>query len=294
VPAISKKSDAPKVITGGKYTNTEGLTLADSDFETSDTVKWQCNALIYGKAGEGKTSFATMFAPQPVALINFDNRDTHAVRRAREDGRVVHRVHIPYASKDVTNLDEAEAKKIGGAAMDKVVKNFEIAVRESQRGNIRTICIDTGTEYSEIVTLAVRGGLGKANDYGKSKDLINRAWWHIFNTAREGNAHLLVLARDKEIWAGGEPTGRYTLRGPEVMIDGVDWAGWMRLKKAGGGLGGKTVKKIKKFELEIVKAGVNIEQLGEVYAEEQWGDLGGPFVYASLLQYEGSDVEDWM
>lgn len=292
---VTKKADAPKSSgRGAKYENTDGLTLADSDFVFEElAAKWQCNALLFGAASSGKTSFATMFAPHPVVTINFDNRDTHAIRKAREGGRSIGRIHVPYTAKDVTNLDEVEAKRIGESAMGQVVKNFEIAVRESQRGNVRTICIDTGTEYSEIVTLAIRGGLGKANDYGRSKDMINRVWWHMFNTAREGNAHLLILARDKEIWNGGEPTGRYTFRGPEVMIDGVDWAGWMRLKKAGGGLGKKAVKVTKDFELEITKAGINIAELGEVYTKETWEALGGPFCCACVMQYEGSDVEDW-
>jgi hypothetical protein len=56
---------------------------------------------------------------------------------------------------------------------------------------------------------------------------------------------------------------------------------------------GKVKKKTKEFELEIVKAGVNIEQLGEVYTAQEWEEFGGPFVYACMMQYDGSDPEDW-
>jgi hypothetical protein len=287
-----KGKGAPQATTAAARRD-KNETLEDSDFEILEQPRWQCNALIFGRAGEGKSTFPLMYAPHPVAQINFDNRDRHAVRKALEAGRKVLRTHIPYSSTDVTGLDETEAMKVGRTAMDKVVKNFEIAVRESQRGNVRTISIDTGTEYNEIVTIAVRGHLGKANDYGRSKDHINRAWWHIFNTAREGNAHLIVLARDREIWGGSEPSGVFTFRGPEVMNDGVDWAAQIRLKRAKVVAGSKVKKTTKEFELFITKAGVNIAELGEVYSQEDWDAYGGPFVMACVNQYDGSEPADW-
>lgn len=293
---IVKKKPGTRPSSGSSSSDSSGFglsavggTLADSDFELDEDVKRQTIALVFGRNGEGKTTFVTEYAPGPIAYINFDNRDKEAIRKAREKGRTILRTHVPYDA-DVVKLGEEAAKSFGQAAVDKVVRNFEIAVRESQRGNVRTICLDTGTEYSEIVTLAVRGGLGKANDYGRSKDLINRAWWYLFGLAREGNAHLIVLARDKELWSANEPTGRYTFRGPDVMADGVDWAGQIRLKTSGIG---KKKQKLKEFELHITKAGVNIEQLGEVYDKDIWDEMGGPFVTACVLQYEGSDVEDW-
>lgn len=262
----------------------------DSDFTSDDEIQYQSNVMIFGKGGEGKSTLVTMYAPEPVAVISFDGRAKEPVREARKVGRTIHHTYIPFDAKDILKLDEANAAKLCRETMDRVVHNYEIAIRESQKGNVRTICFDTGTEYDQIVTIAIRGHLDKANDYGRSKNLINQAWWHIFNTARQGNAHLVVLARDKEIWGGSEPTGRFTFRGPEVMYDGVDWVGNIRLKAEGKG---KVKRKTKEFELEIVKAGVNIEQLGEVYTKEEWEDFGGPFVYACVMQYDGSSPEDW-
>lgn len=264
------------------------LSLAGSDFTILKEPKKQANVLLFGDGGTGKTTFCTMYAPQPIAMINFDKRSHHAVVKAQKQGRIIAHAAIDTPA-NISRLPDEAARKIGQAALDKVIKNFEWAVVESQKGNIRTICLDTGTEYSEIISLAIRGRVDRVkSDYGKSKDLINREWWRLFNLAREGSAHLIVLSRAKAVWQNNEPTGRFTFRGPEVMFDAADWAGQIRLKKQKRGVA------IKEFEIEIHKAGINIEELGEVYTKEEWEYLGGPFVYACYKQfYETSTLEDW-
>ncbi len=286
---------------------------AGSDFTIIDAPKKQTTCLIFGDGGVGKTTFVTGYAPHPIAFINFDHRAYHAVSKASQTGRRVLYTHIDVPA-NISKMDEEAAKKIGRAAVDKFFKNFEWAVRESQRGNVRTIGIDTGTELGELFNLAIKGRPGgKSKDYGQSKDWTNRQWWQLFNTAREGNAHLVVLSRAKAIWENSEPTGYFTYRGPEVMFDAVDWAAQVRLARkvgvsrgggggviGGGGLIGKSggggsksgSSAPKEFELEIVKAGVTIDELGEVYSSRDWEDLG-PFVYSCMLQYPGTLPEDW-
>jgi hypothetical protein len=262
--------------------------IAGSDFEILGTPKRQANAVIFADAGNGKTTLATMYAPHPVAIINFDRRADYAVAKAIKAGRKIYHTRVDLPA-NITKMQDMEARKLGQAAVSKVIRNFELAVRASEKGDVRTICIDTGTEYSEILRVAITGKVDAVKgDYGKSKDLINREWWRLFNLAREGNAHLIVLSRAKAIWKDNEPTGRFTFRGPEVMGDAADWVGQMRVKakKVKGGTDNK-------FEMEITKAGIDISQLGEVYTSEMWEPFGGPFVYACLMQYEGSDVEDW-
>lgn len=267
----------------------ESMTFANSDFGELDAPKKQANAMIYGDGGTGKTTFATMYAPDPVAFINFDNRAHHAVMRAKEAGRKIHYVHVPL-SVNAAKLNPEAARAAGQTAVDMVERNFEIAVRESQRGNCRSICLDTGTEFDEMLKIAVRGRADMAKgDFGKSKDLMNRSWWRLLNMAREGNAHFILLARAKAIWENNEPTGKFAFRGPEVMNDGVDWAAHIRLRKARAG------RLKKEFEMEITKAGVNIAELNAVYKQEEWEaeGMGGPFCYACMMQYPGTLPEDW-
>lgn len=263
----------------------DNLSFENSDFTEDVKVKEQANVMLFADAGMGKTTFATKFAPDPVVLINFDGRARHAVKAAQSDGRRIRLLEIasPLA---MPGLSEESYKSVAKEAVDKVVRNYQIAIAESLRGNCRTICIDTATEYAEILTLAIRGHLGKGQDYGRSKDLINRELWRLFNMAREGHAHLVVLARARPVWVDNEPTGNFTFRGPDVLNDGPDWCAQIRLKKT------KKGKLQKEFEIEITKSGVNIDELGKVYTQEDWEDFGGPFVFTCMNQYQ-TGPSDW-
>lgn len=256
----------------------------NSDFTEPPEVKLQANMMAFGDAGTGKSTLAAVFAPGPVAFINFDRRASHVVNEAKRLGKVVRYLDAGVPA-NVLKMGEVECKKYAQESLDKVTRNFEIAVRESQRGNCRTICIDTGTELAEIITLAIRGHLDKGNDYGRSKDLINREFWRLFNTAREGLAHLIILARARAVWVDNQPTNRFTFRGPEVLNDGVDWACHIRLKKSVVG------RPKKEFEIEVTKAGVNIDELGAVYTSKEWDDSGGPFVLGCMRQYGTAQAE---
>lgn len=258
------------------------------DFITLEEPKRQANILIFGDGGTGKTSFVTRYCPTPIALINFDRRAGYAVANAKQAGRVIHYLPVDFPAH-ISKVDIEPAKKLGQDALDRVIANYELAVTASIRGDVRTICLDTGTELSEIMKIAFTGRVDRTKgDYGQSKDLINRQWWRLLNTAREGLAHLVILARGKAVWEGNEPTGEFTYRGPEVMNDGVDWSGQIKVRQTK-----RMAQVVKSFEIKMTKCGVNIEELGKTYTEKDWEGLGGPFVYGSLMQYEGSNISDW-
>jgi hypothetical protein len=292
---IQPKTPTTRVTPSSRSTSAGGSSPS-SDFITLTTPKRQAIALIFGDSKTGKTSFATRFMPDPIALINFDRRARAAVLKAQEEfGK-----KVPFLSCDlparVRRMAPNEARLAALDIVDKVVRNIEWAAEESLRGNVRTICLDTGTEFSEILKLSFDGVIGQTKEgaYGRDKDYVNRQWWNIFNIVRDSNAHLLITARAAEIWIKNpntgqqEATGRFKYKGPSVVADGVDWAGNIRLRK---GLKGRLKKE---FELEITSAGENLEELGKVYTEKDWEDLGGPFVYSCLMQYLGSSMEDWM
>lgn len=259
-----------------------------SDFILLEKPKPQANVVVFGPNGNGKSTFVTEYAPDPVAFISLDRRGDHAVFKATEKGRKIYflRVDMP---ANPSKLSDVELRKVGQQAVNKVINNFEWAVRQSQLGNIRTIGMDTGTEYAEMLNMAITGRVDRVKgDYGKSKDLINREFWRLYNLAREGNAHFVMLARAAEIWVANEPSGRFKPRGPDVISDAADWCGMIRLRKS---IGKKKAKK--EFELEITKAGTNIDELGAVYTQEDWEEMG-PFQYATWMQFvETSDPDDW-
>lgn len=259
-----------------------------SDFVLLGKPKLQANVVLFADSKQGKTTFCTDYCPDPIAFINFDRRAHHAVKKAMDRGRKIYFLDVDTPA-NVTKLNDSEIKKLGQTAVNKVIKNFDWAVAQSREGKVRTIVLDTGTEYSEILNLAITGKAeGVKNDFGRSRDMASREWWRLFNLAREGKAHLIVLARAQEIWQGNEPTGKFKPRGPNVLRDACDWEGQVRLKVR------RSKGEVKKtFELEMTKAGINIDEMGATYTEDDWGDEG-PFVHACWMQFlETSDIEDW-
>lgn len=269
-----------------------GFTLEDSDFDLQlQNLKKQAVILLFGEPGEGKTSFITRYAPEPVALFNFDGRGGPAIEEARRMKRKILPVDVRYPS-NLSKMDSDQARSIARNTLDKFMRNLEISARESMRGRVKTIGIDTGTELGNIITTSVTGTkVAIKGDFGRSRDLVNQQWWTIFDMVRESDAHLVVLARGKEIWEGQKPSGRSTYRGPKVLNEAVDFSAWIRLS------GSKGIKKKKRssksFEIEITKGGTNIVELGEVYTEEDWEDVG-PFAYTCSMMYKDSSIEDWI
>lgn len=265
------------------------ILLQGSDFTAPPEPRKQANVIVFGDAGCGKSTFALKYAPAPVAFLSYDRRGDHAAFQAHESGRKIFFTRIE-APSNVYRMSDQEAKKVGMACVDKTIRNLEIAARESERGNVRTIVLDTGTEYGDLVTMAYRGRADKVKDYGESKFLINRELWRIFEIARKSEAHLIVLGRAKPVWEDNKPSGAFDLRGPDVFNDAADWVGHIRLKKAGSVKRQRTGEK--KFEMEMVRAKIDITVQGDVYDEDDWGEFG-PFVWACTMNYPGTIPSDW-
>jgi hypothetical protein len=264
------------------------ILIPGSDFTLPPPPKRQAVALLFGQPGHGKTTLGVDGAPDPIAFIDIDRRGFHACAAATAKGKRILYVDIDYP-KDVTKLDVNMAKAAAQKQWDKFYKNHEIAVRESEKGDVRTIVWDTATEIAEIANLVVVGRPDRAkDDYGKSAAVVKAMLTRTIKMTREGNANLIMLARAKEIWEGGQPTGRFTYRGPDTLEFDADWAGHIRLSPQ------KTArqKPSQDHELEVTKAGIDLRQLGEVYREDDWEELG-PFVYACVMNYPGSRVRDW-
>lgn len=262
--------------------------LSGSDFTAPPVPKDQAIALIFGLPGSGKSTIGLAGAPDPTAFIDIDRRGLHAAQEAVRQGKRVFYTRVDYPS-NLSKLDDNAAKMAAQKAWDKFMKNYEIAIRESQQGKVRTIVIDTMTELAEILNISKTGRVDrKKDDYGKTAGLVKAELTKAIKMSRDGEANLIMLARAKELWEDNKPTGRFTYRGPDTMEFDADWAGQIRLKKL------KTVKakKSQKHELEITKAGINLSILGDVYTEEDWGEFG-PFVWACVMNYPGTSPEDW-
>lgn len=235
-------------------------------------------SIWHGNSGEGKTFIPAMAAPEPVHIINFDGRAEPTVKKAIDAGRQVLLAHIP-CPVGISKSEISKVRDLSKEAIEKFTRNFHTSLREAEKGNVRTIALDTGTELSEIAHVAITGQFEPVKgDYGSSKGALNLFWRKLFIDARRTPVHLVILARTSELWSSNKPTGVFSPRGPSVMEEGVDFAAQVRKVTRG-----KDVR----FEVVMTNPKLDVSQTGQVYREDDWGDLG-PFAYAAFLQ--GVDV----
>lgn len=267
------------------------LSTLGGDFVAPPKPKNQAIAMIFGIGGHGKTTVA-LEAPGPIAYIDIDRRGSHAIAAALQKDP---KKKIFYAGIDqpanISKLDDKGARAAGQKAVDKLRRNHELALQQSLKGNVRTVIWDTGTELGELFALSKQGRIDlKNDDYGKAKGIIKVEYSKLIKMSRESNANLIILARAKtEPWVNGAPTGKYTYQGLDTMEYDSDWAGHIRIKREKG-VGGK-----RKFEheFEVTKDGITFTQMGAVYKEDDWSDLGSLFVYASTMLFPDSSPDDW-
>jgi hypothetical protein len=271
--------------------SSRGITIAGSDFTRPPEPKKQAVALIFGRPGEGKTTCGLLHAPGDVAFIDIDKRGRHAAQKAVKAGKSIHYVAIDFP-RGLFRLSDREAKSLAAGAWNKVQKNVDIAIERSLRGDIRTIVLDTVTGLTNLITIAATGRPdAKKDDYGASKHMVEVSLARLIDDTRSGDANLIMLAHAKEVWEDNKPTGEWEHIGHKCLSANADWAGHLRIRRN---------KKIKKrrdvgeqvFEMQITKAGIDLSQLGQVYSQEEWGELG-PFVYACYQNYPDSEESDW-
>lgn len=266
-----------------------------SDFEVIDSIKRNQVIMVYGPGQTGKTTFALKYAREPVAQINFDGRDTVAHHEARAMGRKIMRVSTAVPPK-VTGASPADVKRIASSIASTVTNNIEAACESSMRGNVGTICLDTGTEFHQILNQAEHGADKlSSNDWDslRASGRIKEQWWSIIRMVQSSNANLIVLAREKKIYKDKEDTGKITYDCPKVIFDAADIVCEMRIKTI-------TERRVKSAvtEIEVIKAGNNRSMLWTTWTQDGSGDATGawgdnPFVFLCTLLTPGSSEEDW-
>lgn len=279
----------------------------DNDYIDPPEPQKKSIHLIFSLTGDGKSTYGLKYAPGPIRYHDVDNRGFNACKEALSEGKVIKYLDLDYP-RHIGDMDEKEAMAAAKTVIDKHWRNLESSVRESDKGNVRTIVWDTASELADIVNIMFTGRPERRNDdYGASSNMIKVELVKMVKAVRnEGQANLVMLAHAKEVWeksgttsSGKEKraaTGKYTFRGPAELASSADWAGHLRL--AATSVRARASEKSKKHEIEITKAGIILSTLGDVYTEDQWGDPKdggyGPFAFVCSMQHLDSVAEDWM
>ena len=280
---------SPSPSSGSRRTSASDI--SDADFLTITVPKKQAIGLLYGRATVGKTAFVTLFAPQPSVVINLDGRADPAIADAIEQGRDVKKAIVEYPT---FYMDPPEMKKAAGASMERF---FALCERASKA--FRTCLIDTGTELDDIFKLAFDGVVGektKEGAIGKDIYFVNNMWRRVFNIFNQSECHLIVAARETEIWdyANAEarvktPTGNFKPTISRVPFDACTVIMQIVTER---NTGIKSDSKVN-TSIKIIGSGACRAELGNIYTEKDWGEHG-PFAYVFWKQFEKSTtIEEW-
>lgn len=262
--------------------------LAGSPFVVAPEPPQQHLVLAFSSTGHGKTTFA-LDAPGPVAYADIDYRALHAIKRAREErGKVVFYKSVTSVRK-TSSLTDDQVKAVGRKSFDEFVKSVEWACKEREKGNVLTLVEDTGSELYQLGLFACMGRTDKImkRDYGVPRHEFRS----LTKLIRQSGLNLVMLCHQKEEYKNDAPTGRMTWAGFEDMGADVDTA--VRLEMVNKKFQGENERRTR-FEMTVVKAGINALTFNETYTSDDWEGSGvGPFTYLALQTFPDSQPGDW-
>lgn len=225
-----------------------GSTPAFDQFFTSSPSKPRVPRLVINLDGLdkcGKTYYAIMTTPDPVAVVYHDPGTQEVISKAKRAGRTVYEMAIEWEVPDpaiiaAADVDKAEWK--GWWDEWQRVKLAHHAVIANPK--IRTLVWDTGTEVKNLCELAHFGklkGNARLDVRGTMNADFTRLFWDLYN--KRPDLNMLFIHKVKKQYkkspganpnAPGEWTGEYERSGYSdigYMADMSLWCGWDKLYK---------------------------------------------------------------
>jgi hypothetical protein len=253
-------------------------------FEIITEQPKRCVCVAYGKTGSGKTHFALSQSPGPVYTLNYDDRDRSTILQCQGPpfNQLIARAHIPFAVHD--KMPDALIKSEASRAVSETQRILDIACLEAEKGNCQTIVFDTGTEFTDPAWLSLVGTLADVKDpYGKLSGALKSMVRRMIHQCRNAGAHVIILAREKEIWKpgkaneGGGPTGVFVPRINDAFLESSDFVIEVREHKRA------RFDEPLTWEISVQNAKVRKGEQGRVYHQAEWEGLGA-FKYAAIMQ----------
>jgi hypothetical protein len=159
----------------------------------------------------GKTHFG-LTAPGPIACVQTDEGLEGVIQKFQTEKEI----YVADAKFDIQDLrrklsldeDAARARSV----WDYIKQHYFIGLEQPE---IRSVLVDTGTEWWEICRLAAFGKLDqvKSHHYGP----VNREWRTLIRAAFEHDKHVIFLHKMREIWVNEKSTGKFERKGQADM-----------------------------------------------------------------------------
>jgi hypothetical protein len=304
--ASKPKATSNQAVDGNVSTSLEQLmSYADlpNEFESSSGLTVRQNIYISGEEGSGKTGFIIRHCPGPIALIGYDGRAREEVEKAHRRGEIVHYLNIPWSKLgnwSDSNKLKAEAREV----LTRTVNNLKWAVGQSLKyNNIGTICLDGGSELSEIIDLAFDGKAEDRGDvFGKDSNYVGKRLWGIYELINLSKAHFVITTRASLIFENDDKgrkkaSGKHKYKGNKVIGQASNWGCHLELDPSRHeGVSKKTLDPEKLQVVEISKAGRDLREQWKRYTKDDWED-NGPFAFICWKQnrelFPEMTVEDW-
>lgn len=282
-------------------------------------------SILYGPTGAQKSSTVFLHWPEPIYTLNFDGgRDIPAFLRAQgtcsicgvmrdeheeneelaaKDGNDHHPFRSPSIHRsdlssfiDFDELGKDSAIREGKKQLADFYRDYHHALEEASASKRPgTICIDTFGELKPRICASIIGSSDIPYKQLKAQGRLNQICRDIVNKARVAKVHLVIIARESEVYVNrlidgktvSKATGYFKPKVPPALLQEVDWAGYIDLKVETRRKETTVIPSITMF-----KCGGNTSELRAKYTPEDWQD-DGPFAYVCWNQWLDSEIEDW-
>lgn len=184
-----------------------------SQFFTSSPSKPQVPRLAISAEGlekRGKTHWAVMTAPDPLAIVYNDLGTENIIQKARAEGRKIIEMKLEYDIPDPAIIAAKNVDAEEHASWIKEWTRFKLAMASVESDKtIRTLVWDTGTEIKNLCELSHFGKL-KGNARMDLRTTMNsdfsRTFWNLYNHRPDLNL-ILIHKLGKEYKKGTNPSG---------------------------------------------------------------------------------------
>lgn len=276
-PTIVKPVTKALVVTGsGSVALDVPRDLVASGFELpSEDINYRMLISSQGLEKSGKTEFA-LSAPGPIAIINMDDGLEGVVEKWVKKKRLWI-AHFPIPPMGDKNTYLAIWRRTEDAFM-KALANKDV----------RTIMIDTGSDWWELCRLAEFGALSPAVDIKRAYGPLNQKFRSFIKAAYQTDKNLIMTHKMKEL---------YTVK--QVVVNGQmknqdSWDG-ESYKRTGFGENNFLIQvnlehryRGGKFETEIINCRQDMSIAGYVMDQKE-----SNFQTLGTMVFEGTSKEDW-